>query len=244
MVTGTSFSIDFSNGSGIVSASVQGLIAFISAHAAWAYAAVGLAALLEAVPVLGSFVPGSTVIVAISALISSLDLSLSAILGTAIAGAAIGDGLAFWSGHQVKHRVLDLWPLSRYPHLVAQSEEFFRRHGTLAVLFARFVAPIRAFVPITAGALGMRPWRFFIINIPAVVLWALAHVLSSAFAGSLVGDWGERIEPYALAAIALVAAIAFLVWAQKRWHLCTAHLPHLRPQTEAVRDYPRETDFK
>ena len=73
----------------------------------------------------------------------------------------IGDGAAFWLGHRFKRHILELWPLSSYPTLVAQSEEFFRRHGTLAVLFARFVAPIRAFVPITAGALGMSPPRFF-----------------------------------------------------------------------------------
>jgi len=202
-----------------------------------------LAALLEAVPVVGSAIPGSTVIVAISALVTSGRLSLATILACASIGAAIGDGAAFWCGHRMKEgRMLELWPLSAYPNLIAQSEEFFRRHGSLAVFFARFVAPIRAFVPITAGALGMPPSRFFLVNIPAVVLWAAAHVLSSALAGSVLGKWRAHIEPYALTAIAVIAVVAFLVWAQKRWHLCHPHLVHAAQR--AGGDQPRDIDFR
>ena len=74
-----------------------------------------------------------------------------------------------------------------YPRVVAQSEAFFRRWGTLAVFFARFVPPIRAFVPITAGALGMTPLRFYAVNIPAILLWAPAHVLPGVLAISAAG---------------------------------------------------------
>jgi len=44
------------------------LIAFVSAHAWLAYLTLFLAALLEAVPVVGALVPGSTIILALSAL--------------------------------------------------------------------------------------------------------------------------------------------------------------------------------
>jgi len=237
---------DAKRGTSSVNEGLHELIGFVSDHAGWAYATVFLAALLEAVPVLGSFVPGSTVIVAISALVPLGQLSLPIILSSAIVGAMIGDGTAFWLGHRLKRHILELWPLSAYPTLIAQSEEFFRRHGTLAVLFARFVAPIRAFVPVTAGALGMSPPRFFTVNIPAIALWAVAHVVSSALAGSAVAEWGERIGPYALGVASIVAAIAFLVWAQKHWHLCHPRFIHihLRHHAQGAGNYPRETDFK
>ena len=48
---------------------------------------------------------------------------------------------------------------------MAQSEAFFHRWGALAVFFARFVPPIRAFVPITAGALGMSPLQILSASI-------------------------------------------------------------------------------
>ena len=50
------------------------LIAFVSAHAWLAYLTLFLAALLEAVPVVGSLVPGSTIILALSALVPGGEL--------------------------------------------------------------------------------------------------------------------------------------------------------------------------
>ena len=165
------------------------LIAFVSAHAGLAYLTLFLAALLEAVPVVGSVIPGSTIILALSALVPGGELQLVPVLAAAVAGAVLGDGTAFWIGHRSQREILTTWPMANYPHLVAQSEAFFQRWGALAVFFARFLAPIRAFVPITAGALDMAPLRFYAINIPAIVLWALAHVLPGVLAISALHQY-------------------------------------------------------
>ena len=98
-----------------------------------------------------------------------------------------GDGSAFWIGHRSQREILSAWPMANYPRVVAQSEAFFHRWGALAVFFARFVPPIRAFVPITAGALGMPPLRFYAVNIAAILLWAPAHVLPGVLAVSAAG---------------------------------------------------------
>ena len=52
------------------------LIAFVSAHPGLAYLTVFLAALLEAVPVVGGVIPGSTIILALSGLIPGGELRL------------------------------------------------------------------------------------------------------------------------------------------------------------------------
>jgi membrane-associated protein len=165
-----------------VASFIDPLIAFVSAHAWLAYLTLFLAALLEAVPIAGSVIPGSTIILALSALVPGGDLRLEWVLVAAIAGALLGDGTAFWIGHRTQREILSSWPMTNYPRVVAQSEAFFRRWGALAVFFARFVPPIRAFVPITAGALGMTPLRFYAVNIPAILLWAPAHVLPGVLA--------------------------------------------------------------
>ena len=149
-----------------------------------AYLTLFLAALLEAVPVVGSVIPGSTIILALSALVPGGELRLDWVLAAAVAGAMLGDGTAFWIGHRAQREILSTWPMSNYPRVIAQSEAFFHRWGALAVFFARFVPPIRAFVPITAGALGMPPLRFYAVNIPAILLWAPAHVLPGVLAVS------------------------------------------------------------
>jgi membrane protein DedA with SNARE-associated domain len=166
------------------------LIAFVASHAGLAYLTLFLAALLEAVPIAGSVVPGTTIILALSALIPGGELRLQWVLAAAILGAVLGDGGAFWFGHRRQRKILTAWPFSNYPRLVAQSEAFFHRFGTLAIFFARFVAPIRAVVPITAGALDVPPVRFYAVNIPAIVLWACAHVLPGVFAVQLLHRYG------------------------------------------------------
>ena len=168
---------------------IDPLVQFVSAHAWLAYLTLFLAALLEAVPIVGSVVPGSTIILALSALVPGGDLQLVGVLAAAAAGALLGDGTAFWIGHRSQREILSKWPMANYPRVIAQSEAFFNRWGALAVFFARFVPPIRAFVPITAGALGMPPLRFFAVNIPAVLLWAPAHVLPGVLAVSALHQY-------------------------------------------------------
>lgn len=160
------------------------LINFVAAHPWLAYLTLFLAALLEAVPVVGSLVPGSTIILALSALVPGGELELWPVLAAAAAGALLGDGSAYLLGYRSQRQILSAWPMSNYPRLVEQSEAFFNRWGVLAVFFARFVAPIRAVVPITAGALGMSPLKFYSVNIPAIMAWALAHVLPGVLAVS------------------------------------------------------------
>ena len=188
------------------------LIQFVSLHPLLAYATVFVAALLEAVPVIGSFVPGSSVIIGLSAFVAAGELNLAGVLASAIAGAVIGDGTAFLLGYIYQRRLLQSWPLKSYPTIIARSEAFFQDRGALAVLFARFVPPVRAFVPVTAGALGMPPLRFYPINIVAIALWACAHVLPGALAGTLWKQYGREIEHIVLPVLAVIVVIAVAVW--------------------------------
>ena len=165
---------------------LDALIAFVSAHAWLGYLTLFLAALLEAVPVVGAVIPGSTVILALSALVPGGELRLEGVMAAAIAGALLGDGAAFWIGHRRQRDILGAWPLANYPRLIGESEAFFHRWGTLAVFFARFVPPIRAFVPITAGSLGMAPWKFYGVNAVAILMWAAAHTLPGVLAVSVL----------------------------------------------------------
>jgi membrane-associated protein len=211
------------------------VIAFVSAHPWLAYLTLFLAALFEAIPVVGALVPGSTIILALSALVPGGELQLWGVLAAAITGALIGDGSAFWTGHRSQREILGAWPMSGYPAVMAQSEAFFRRWGTLAVFFARFVPPIRAFVPVTAGALGMRPVLFFGVNIPAVLAWACAHVLPGVLAVSALHHYAglphhQHVgKPLWMLAVFAAAIIALGVWTLRRRRATTAASDQARP---------------
>jgi membrane protein DedA with SNARE-associated domain len=201
------------------------LIAFVSAHAWLAYLTLFLAALLEAVPVVGAVIPGSTVILALSALVPGGELRFEGVLAAAILGALIGDGTAFWVGHRSQREILNTWPLVNYPKLIEESETFFHRWGTLAVFFARFVPPIRAFVPITAGSLGMEPWKFYSVNAAAILVWAAAHTLPGVLAVHALHQYaglphhehaGKHLWMYVVAFGAIIVGAA--IWTIRRRH--------------------------
>ena len=202
---------------------IDSLTSFVTAHAWLGYLTIFLAALLEAVPIVGSVIPGSTIILALSALVPGGELDLVGVFTAAVAGAALGDGTAFWIGHRSQREILSAWPMSRYPNVIAQSEAFFHRWGTLAVFFARFVPPIRAFVPVTAGALGMSPLRFYAVNIAAILLWAPAHILPGVLAvsaldraGGLAGLGGTAKHYWMPLVLGGALIVALAVWVIRR----------------------------
>jgi membrane protein DedA with SNARE-associated domain len=91
------------------------------------------------------------------------------------------------------------------------------------VFFARFVPPIRAFVPITAGALHMPPTRFYAANIPAILLWAPAHVLPGVMAVSLLDHFhvfqhtgGSAKHHWVPLVIAAALIVGLAVWTIRR----------------------------
>lgn len=225
---------------------IDPLIAFVSSHAWLAYLVLFLAALLEAVPIVGSVVPGSTIILALSALVPGGELKLWPVLAVAVAGALLGDGTAFWVGHRRQREILSAWPMTNYPRVVAQSEAFFHRWGTLAVFFARFVPPIRAFVPITAGALGMPPLRFYGVNIAAILVWAPVHVLPGVLAVSALHEYaglphhqGIAKHLWILGVIGGALIVTLAVWTIRRRHgggaIEPAPNPALTPNRPGVR---------
>lgn len=195
---------------------IHELVHTVAAHPQWAYAVLFLAALLEAVPVAGSFVPGSTVILSLSALIGAGDLSLAGVLAATVSGAALGDGAAYLIGRSHPDWPRRLWPLSRHPEVVRRSEAFFTRRGSVAVFLARFLPPVRAFVPITAGALGMPPGRFFPFNLAAIACWAPAHIVPGMLAGTAWHRAGALGGHVTLPLIVGLVALAALLWGIRR----------------------------
>ena len=183
---------------------------FIAEHPHLAYLAVFLLALSESLPVIGALVPGSAVIVAVSALVPGGTLKLWPLLLSAFIGAIIGDGLAFWLGHRSHRAVLSRWPLNRQPELVARSEAFFTRHGDKSVFIARFTPGMRAVVPLFAGILRMSARRFYLADFLSALIWAPAHILPGVLVGASLGRLGAEVEPLAILALLLVVVVWLL----------------------------------
>src|ERR1700736_6154835 len=102
---------------------------FVGTHPHYALTAVFLLALSEAIPVIGTVVPGSTLIVGISALATAAVVNPWLLLVAATGGAIAGGGLSFWLGQRYHQEILLSWPLNRYPQFIGRSEAFINRYG-------------------------------------------------------------------------------------------------------------------
>jgi membrane protein DedA with SNARE-associated domain len=160
---------------------------FIASHPQYAVWAVFLLAFSEAIPIVGTVVPGSTLVLAISAMAPDAGISPWLLLAAALMGAILGDGTSFWLGQRCHADILARWPLNQFPGFIARSEEFFRRFGGMSVFLARFTAVVRAFVPLIAGILRMPARQFYIANVLSAVVWAPAHVFPGVLLGLLAG---------------------------------------------------------
>jgi membrane protein DedA with SNARE-associated domain len=189
----------------------QGLMEFVGSHPHFAVSAVFLLALSEAIPVVGTVVPGSTTIIGISALATTAEINPWLLLVAATAGAIAGDGISFWLGQHYKREILRTWPLNLYPQLIRRSKAFIKRQGVTSVFLARFTAVVRAFVPLLAGVLRMSPRHFYAANILSALVWAPVHVFPGVLLAIAVSFAGRSAQYLTLLAFA-VLVLALTLW--------------------------------
>jgi membrane protein DedA with SNARE-associated domain len=188
-----------------------GLVDFVGAHPQVSFLAVFLLALSEAVPVVGTVVPGSSLIIAISALATAANITPWGLLIAAVAGAIAGDGFSFWLGHRYHRQILRGWPLNRFPWAIERSARMIRKYGIASVFLARFTAVVRAFVPLLAGILRMSSRHFYVANILSALVWAPIHVFPGVLVGLAIAFGGARAPELSVAAIGLLI-LAWVAW--------------------------------
>lgn len=191
---------------------------WVSGNPGWLVFALFATALLESLAIAGIIIPGVAMLFAFSALAGKTGIPLSEALLWSGLGAVIGDVVSFAIGRLLKGRLHSVWPLSRYPRLIAKGEVFFRAHGGKSVIIGRFIGPIRPIIPMVAGALHM-PWRKFLaFNLLSAVGWAVVYILPGFAVGTaLASDIKPPPHFYLVLAISAAALLAvYLVLLQMR----------------------------
>ena len=187
---------------------LQGLIDSLAHYPLLAIAAVFAAALLEALAIIGTVFPGSTVVFAAGVLVGLSVINPWWAAAAAVSGAVLGNGISYWLGREYRDRLRGLWPMSSHPALLERGEAFFARHGGKSVFFAQFVGPVRAIVPMVAGMARMPTSRFAVINALSAIAWAAAHLLPGMLFGASLQLAGAVSARLAI----LMATAALAVW--------------------------------
>ena len=169
---------------------------FIAAHPHWIGFAVFVATALESMAFVGSFVPGMSMVIALSGIAASLGASIWILVLWCTLGAIIGDGASFWIGHRFGDHLKSMWPFRTRPELLEKGVEFFRNNGGKSIFVGRFLPFTRAIVPVVAGMLGMNPLRFYVANVLSAIGWALMNVLPAAGVGlafAIINESSSRV---------------------------------------------------
>jgi membrane protein DedA with SNARE-associated domain len=183
----------------------------------YGYWAVAAALLLENA---GVPVPGETVLLLASFLAySERNLQLGFIILVGTVAATLGDNLGYAVGHYGGRRLLERH--RRIFHVsdaaLARGERLFERHGSAAILFARFVFGMRVIAGPMAGVLRM-PWKkFAVFNALGAALWVtVISVVGYSFGSqwALVMHFMKRFDLALLGALVLIVAVVW--WRSRR----------------------------
>jgi membrane protein DedA with SNARE-associated domain len=155
-----------------LSALADSVIAFVRQHQVWAGPIAGALAFCESLAFVSLLVPATVILLGIGGLIGASGLDFWPIWAGAAIGATLGDWLSYEVGLLLEDRAHHVWPLKRYPDMIAKAEAFTRRWGVWAIFLGRFFGPARAFVPLVAGIFEMPRWRFQVANVTSALLWA------------------------------------------------------------------------
>ena len=159
------------------------LLAFARHHPESAFAIAFIVSFGESFAGLSFLVPGTTILIAIGALLRAIDAELWGFFPVWLAaavGAILGDWISYWIGHRFKEHVLSAWPISHYRGQMDGALRFFGRWGVWAIFLGRFTGPLRATVPLVAGISQMKFWPFQIANVTSALIWSASLLLLGA----------------------------------------------------------------
>jgi len=177
----------------------------------YGYGASFLAVMVEG---MGIPAPGQTLLMASSAEAAKGRINIVFLIFLVTTAATVGNSIGYaigrWGGRAllVKFRV--------NPKRQQRTEDFFKRRGGIAILFARFVDGLRQLNGIVAGILNMPWWTFTAYNIGGAILWTCSWGLGTYFLGrdihSIAGFFHHhRAFVFVLSVAALVSLIAYLL---------------------------------
>ncbi|TAN47538.1 MAG: DedA family protein [Methylococcaceae bacterium] len=160
---------------------------------------------------IGTFLEGETILLIAGYLAHEGDLNLGWAILAAFLGTFAGDQTFFFLG-----RIKGIQFLEKRENWQSKSQKAFdllHRHQVPVILGFRFLYGIRNVTPFVIGASGLRPLRFFILNMLGAATWAISFgILGYQFGylAELLLNNAKKYEMVVLGGLCLIALVFFL----------------------------------
>lgn len=170
-----------------------------------------LAVFLESGLMIGFFLPGDSLLFT-AGLLSANDVlpPIWVLLITIPIAAIAGDQTGYWIGRRFGPPLFNR-PDSRLfkREYVDQTAAFFEKHGPRAIILARFVPIVRAFVPVMAGTSRMHYPTFLAYDIVGGLLWGVGVTTLGYFLGQVT--WVENNIEKILLLVVFVSVVPVII---------------------------------
>lgn len=172
---------------------------------------------------MGLPLPGESMLIASAIYCATTHrLPIQGVLAAAAIGAIMGDNAGYLIGRSLGFRLL-----ARYGRRVGISEDrlmlgryLFRRYGGSVVFVGRFVAILRTFVALLAGANRMRWGRFLFWNALGGCAWVGGYGTAAYLIGTEIQDVAGPVG-IAIGAIVAVVVVVLFLFLKRNEHLLT-----------------------
>jgi membrane protein DedA with SNARE-associated domain len=161
--------------------------------------------------------PGETILVGSAVLAATTgQIDIVGVVVAAAAGAIVGDGMGYLVGRQFGSPFL-----RRYGRYIRLDEDrlligryLFFQYGSAVVFFGRFIAVLRMFAALLAGANGMPAARFFFFNITGGICWACLFGFGAYAAGAQMYKISGTLSVISLG-LFIAAGYAFSIFVRR-----------------------------
>ena len=167
---------------------------------------------------MGIPLPGETIVIVGGFLAGSGELDYWWVLGSAIAGAVLGDNFGYWVGRfggwQLLVKIGRIFRLQEQQ--LEQARERYSKNAVQAVFFGRFVTLLRIFAGPLAGITQMPYKQFLLCNFGGAAVWAITIVSIAFFLGKAVSleqivNWIAQIG-FAALLLVIILLLAPIIW--------------------------------
>ena len=167
----------------------------------------------------GFFLPGDYLLFLAGLLCSSgmIDVSLGTLILSVVLAGILGNYTGYWFGYRTGPVLFNkndsLFFKKRY---VALAEEFYAKHGGMALVLGRFFPIIRTFAPIFAGVVKVDFKKFTIYNLAGSIMWVNTFILSGYFLGRRYPQLKDYLEYVVLGLIIVTTIPLVFAFLKKR----------------------------
>lgn len=149
----------------------------------------------------GFVLPGDSLLFTAGILASQGYLNVWLVITALFIGVLFGDNTGYWLGRKLGPKIFvkEESLFFRKSHL-EKSHAFFEKHGSKALILARFIPVIRTFAPTLAGVGKMNYLKFLSFSIIGSLLWSVGLTLLGYYLGKSI----PNVDVYIIPGVALI----------------------------------------